>query len=60
MGDIFGLFDPDILAASIRVSIPIMLAALGGLLCLRAGVFNIALEGLMLVGSFFEIGRAHV
>ena len=55
MGDIFGLFDPDILAASIRVSIPIMLAALGGLLCLRAGVFNIALEGLMLVGSFFAI-----
>ena len=46
MGDIFGLFDPDILAASIRVSIPIMLAALGGLLCLRAGVF--------------KIGRAHV
>ena len=43
--DIFGLFDLDILAASIRVSIPIMLAALGGLLCLRAGVFNIALEG---------------
>ena len=53
--DIFGLFDLDILAASIRVSIPIMLAALGGLLCLRAGVFNIALEGMMLVGSFVAI-----
>jgi len=53
--DILNLFDLDILAASIRVSIPIMLAALGGLLCLRAGVFNIALEGQMLVGSFFGI-----
>jgi simple sugar transport system permease protein len=53
--DIFGVFDLDILAASIRVSIPIMLAALGGLLCLRAGVFNIALEGQMLAGSFVAI-----
>jgi simple sugar transport system permease protein len=53
--DVFGLFDLDIFAASIRVSIPIMLAALGGLLCLRAGVFNIALEGQMLVGSFTAI-----
>ena len=55
MDDILNLFDLDILAATIRVSIPIMLAALGGLLCLRAGVFNIALEGQMLVGSFFAI-----
>jgi general nucleoside transport system permease protein len=53
--DIFNLFDLDILAATIRVSIPIMLAALGGLLCLRAGVFNIALEGQMLVGAFAGI-----
>ena len=55
MDGILNLFDLDILAATIRVSIPIMLAALGGLLCLRAGVFNIALEGQMLVGSFFAI-----
>src|SRR3954454_7124579 len=53
--NVFNLFDLDILAATIRVSIPIMLAALGGLLCLRAGVFNIALEGQMLVGAFMGI-----
>jgi simple sugar transport system permease protein len=53
--DIFNLFDLDILAATIRFSIPVTLAALGGLLCLRAGVFNIALEGQMLVGAFLAI-----
>ena len=42
----------DILSASFRIATPIMLAAIGGLLCFRAGVFNIGLEGLMLIGSF--------
>lgn len=41
----------DILAASVRIATPILLAAIGGLLCFRAGVFNIGLEGLMLIGS---------
>ncbi len=31
---------------------PILLAAIAGLICERAGVFNIALEGLMLSGAF--------
>lgn len=42
----------DIISATLRISTPLILASLGGLLCLRAGVFNIALEGLMLIGSF--------
>ena len=41
----------DILSASVRIATPILLAALGGLLCFRAGVFNIGLEGMMLIGS---------
>ena len=58
--DLTQLFDVDILAATIRVSVPILLAALGGLLCMRAGVFNIALEGQMLVGAFCGIAATEI
>ena len=36
-------------------AIPILLAGLGGLLCARVGVFNIALEGKMLMGAFAAV-----
>ena len=45
----------DIISASVRIATPILLAAMGGILCFRAGVFNIGLEGLMLIGSFAGI-----
>ena len=44
----------DLLTGTIRTATPILLAALGGLICERAGIFNIALEGLMLFGAFFR------
>src|SRR6478735_6038685 len=34
---------------------PILLAALGGMLCARVGIFNVGLEGLILIGAFSGI-----
>ena len=42
----------EYLAASIRIATPLLLAALGGILSERAGVFAVGLEGMMLSGAF--------
>jgi simple sugar transport system permease protein len=50
-----GLINADLFASSLRIGAPLILAALGGLMCMKARIFNIALEGFMLIGSFFAI-----
>lgn len=49
------IFDATLLNSTFRMIAPILLAALGGLMCERVGVFNIALEGLMLAGAFAAV-----
>ncbi len=54
------IFISDLLSSMIRVATPMVLMALGGLLCQRAGVFNIALEGFALVGAFAGVAFVQV
>ena len=49
------VLDWGLIVSAIRLTSPILLAALGGLFTDRAGIFNIGLEGQMLVGAFFGV-----
>ena len=48
----------DLLQPGIQLAAPLILAAIGGLFSYRAGVFNIALEGFMLVAAYFAVKGA--
>jgi len=45
-------FITDLLRTSVRLTVPIAFAALGGVICERGGVYNIGIEGMMLSGAF--------
>lgn len=51
--------DFEILNSAVRISTPLVFAALGGLLTYQAGMLNIALDGFMIVAAFTAIAVAY-
>ncbi len=46
---------PFLMQSTVQAITPILLAALAGVICGRVGVFNMAMEGQMLIGAFAAI-----
>ena len=49
----------EFVASTIRLSIPIALVGIASLFAVRAGIFHLGIEGLMLAGAFAAVGVAH-
>ena len=49
------LFNLTLIQHTIRTATPLILAALGGLLTMHAGILNIGMEGMILLGAFFGV-----
>jgi simple sugar transport system permease protein len=49
------LFDASMWEAAVRLATPVALAALAALLCYRAGILLVGVEGVVLIGAFFSV-----
>ncbi|GAB6877860.1 ABC transporter permease [Halorubrum gandharaense] len=61
VGDLAGIvFSTGTAASTVRLSAPIVLAALGGIFAEKSGVINIGLEGLLIISAFTSIYTTYV
>ncbi|UCC77225.1 MAG: ABC transporter permease [Anaerolineales bacterium] len=49
------LINVALFASSLRMTTPVLYATLGGIFSSEAGVLNVGLEGLMIIGAFFGV-----
>ena len=52
LADLGAVFSVGVLASGLRLAVPTALAAIGESISQRAGIFNLGLEGMMMVGAF--------
>ena len=53
--EFLGIFNQDFFYTAIRMAAPIILAAAGEVMLERAGIFNLGIEGGMLLGAFLAV-----
>jgi simple sugar transport system permease protein len=53
--DLSSILTLSLFAAALRMATPIIFATMGGIFSSHTGIFNVALEGFMLIGSFFAV-----
>jgi simple sugar transport system permease protein len=53
--DLSSILTISLFAAALRMATPLIFATLGGIFSSHTGIFNVALEGFMLIGSFFAV-----
>lgn len=56
---VFGLVDASSISMALRFTVPIGFAALGGIFSEKAGIINIGLEGLLIIGAFSAVASMY-
>jgi general nucleoside transport system permease protein len=53
--DLSSILTISLFAAALRMATPIIFATMGGIFSSHTGIFNVALEGFLLIGAFFAV-----